>query len=163
MDIYTYLTSHTIEYQRFDHPAVFTCEESALLPDMPGANTKNLFLRNKKGTEYFLVSVGHSKQVDLKALSKLLDKGNLSFGSEDRLMEYLQLTPGSVTILGLIHDPDHHVELILDEEIWNAESVLCHPLINTATLSISHENLEKFLDATGHKAMVIEVPSKIEN
>src|SRR3989338_5051434 len=105
MDIFSFLTSHGIAYERFDHPAVFTCEESeALCPPMPGMQTKNLFLRDEKGKHRFLVVVGHKKNVDFKALKKIIDVQKLSFGSPELLMEHLGVEPGAVTLLGLIND-----------------------------------------------------------
>lgn len=162
MDISSFLTTHGIPFQRFDHPAVFTCEESEeKCPPMPGAHTKNLFLRNKKGDRHFLVSVGHEKQVGLKALGDALGGQKLSFASPERLKKYLGVEPGSVTLLGVIHDADHEVEVIIDEEIWKAETLLCHPLVNTATLAIPREGMEKFFAATGHVPKIINVPSSM--
>ena len=161
MDIYAFLNQHNITYQRFDHEAVFTCEQAHGIrtEPMPGMDTKNLFLRDKKGKRHFLVSVPHEKQVDLKALTDVLQvQQGLSFASPERLQQHLGLTPGSVTLLGLINDPEHKVEFVIDQSLWDAEAVCCHPLINTATLVISHEGLEKFLTATGHTAKVIDVP-----
>lgn len=161
MDIYFFLEKHDISYQRFDHPAVFTCEESdALGLKLPGAETKNLFLRDKKGSRHFLVSVRHEKQVDLKALAKMLGVQNVSFASSDRLREYLDLEPGSVTLLGLVNDPEHRVEVIVDQDVWKEDAVCCHPLVNTATLAIPREGMEKFFGETGHGWTVMEVPAR---
>lgn len=160
-DISTFLDQHGIDYENFEHPAVFTCEEAErLTPDMPGAHTKNLLLRDRKGNRHILVVVGYDKSVDLKELSTVLQESKLSFASPERLMEHLGVEPGSVTLLGLINDPDHQVEVILDTAIWNADALQCHPLINTATLVIEHKGIEKFLEATGHVHQVIDVPSR---
>ena len=157
-EIYKFLEEKNISYQRFDHPAVFTCEEAdRLCPKMPGAGIKNLFLRNKDGKRHFLVVVGKNKSLDLKSLREILGVAGLSFASEDRLQKYLQLTPGSVTLLGLMNDPQHAVEVIIDEEL-RGQALQCHPLINTATLVISAEDVEKFLRATGHEARFINLP-----
>lgn len=159
IDICEFLEQHGIRYQRFDHPAVFTCEESAeKCPPMPGLHTKNLFLRDKKGKRHFLVVVGHGKQARLKELADLLDVQSISFGSPERLREHLGVEPGSVTLLGLVNDPEHRVEVILDEDVWQAEMIGCHPLVNTATLVIPHAGVEKFLAATGHTHRVLKVP-----
>lgn len=161
MDIESFLADHNITFQRFDHPAVFTCEESErLCPPMSGAHTKNLFLRDRKGTRHFLVVVSPRKSVDLKKLCDLLEADKLSFASPERMKEHLGVEPGSATLLGLVTDTDHAIEVSIDEEIWKAETVLCHPLINTATLAISHEGIEKFLKATGHEARVVDVPQR---
>lgn len=159
MDIRTFLSSNGIAYQWFDHPAVFTCEQSALLPPMPGADTKNLFLREEKGGRFFLVSVGHDKRVDLKALRKALNARPLSFGSSEDLLRLLGVTPGSVTLLGLVHDVAHAVTVVLDTPLWQADAVRCHPLVNTASVVISHVDLQRFLDVTGHSPLVMDVPA----
>lgn len=161
MDIYEFLDQHGIAYQRFDHPAVFTCEQAnELRIPMPGKDTKNLFLRDKKGKRHFLVSVGHEKQVDLKALTETLGvQQGLSFGSPERLKAHLGVEPGSVTLLGLVNDTAHAVEFVVDRAVWEAEAVCCHPLVNTATLVISHGGLETFLRATGHPWKIIDIPA----
>ncbi len=162
MDIYAFLDQHGIPYQRFDHEAVFTCEQAKEIrtEPMPGKDTKNLFLRDEKGKQHFLVVVGHEKQVDLKALKQVFGTQKLSFASPERLLAYLGLTPGSVTILGLVNDTSHAVEVFVDNAVWNAEALCCHPLINTATLSIPHDGIVKFLEVTGHKLNIIDVPSQ---
>lgn len=199
-DIYEFLKSHEITYERFDHPAVFTCEEADKIREvftaMPGVPTKNLFLRDKDEKRHFLVVVGHGKNVDLKALRVLLNVSKLSFGSAEILMKYLGVTPGAVTILGLMNDKNssvhtsgefnddeygqkfdggkgdghrqnsgrddrrgHHVEVIFDQELWE-KPLQCHPLVNTATLAISHEGILKFLAATRHSYKVLSIPGK---
>jgi Ala-tRNA(Pro) deacylase len=161
MEILPFLASHGIQYELFEHPPVFTCEEAErLCPPMPGLATKNLFLRDRKGHRHFLVVVPYSKSVDLKALTTVLDIDKLSFASDDRLLKYLGVTPGSVTLLGLMHDSERVVEVILDTEIANAEALLCHPLRNTATLSAPKMGIERFFIATGHVPKVLMVPAR---
>lgn len=162
MEIYTFLHQHGINYQHFDHPAVFTCEEAErLCPDMPGKSVKNLFLRDRDGTRHFLVIVGYEKSVNLNGLKELLGLSKLSFASPERLKKYLGVEPGSVTLLGLINDPDHAVEVILDEAVWG-QTLQCHPLVNTATLAIPHEDVKKFLVASGHSYKSLDVPARAE-
>ncbi len=161
MDIEAFLRRHGVAFQRYEHPAVFTCEEAErLCPPMPGCHTKNLFLRDRKGTRHFLVVVGYRTSADLKGLKDVLGADKLSFASEERLLAHLGVTPGAATLLGLACDAAHAVELIVDREVWQADAVLCHPLVNTATLSILHADLERFLAATGHAARVIDVPRR---
>lgn len=160
MNIDDFLRSHGIPFQRFDHEAVFTCEESAKLPPMPGADTKNLFLRDDKGKRHFLVTVGHEKAVDLKALAKLLGIKGLGFASPERLKKFLGVEPGSVTILGLVNDKEHAVEVFIDEDVWKHDAICCHPLVNTATLSIPREGMEKFLSVTRHIPRILDVPQR---
>jgi Ala-tRNA(Pro) deacylase len=161
MHIVEYLQNLGIPYQRFDHVAVFTVEESSTLPPMPGADTKNLFLQEEKGSKYFLVTVPHTKRTDLKKLAEVLGVKRLVFGSPEKLKEYLGVEPGSVTVLGLMHDTHHAVEFWIDEEVWNADEIQCHPLINTATLVIPRAGMQKFLDATGHGVHVASIPARL--
>jgi len=163
VDIYRFLAEHQIAYERYDHPPVYTCEEAnRLCPVMPdeAARTKNLFLRDKKGRQHFLVTVADEKTVDVKALGIVLGVGNLSFASPERLQKYLGLDPGAVTILGVINDGDNAVEVIVDEEVWNAQAVRCHPLVNTSTLVISQADMQRFLEITGHAVRVLNIPGK---
>jgi Ala-tRNA(Pro) deacylase len=158
-DIYQFLTDHDIEYERHDHPPVFTCEEAdRLVPDLPAAKTKNLFLRDNKGRRHFLVIVGYEKTVDLKALRYLLGSSKLSLASTERLQKYLGVTPGAVSLLGLVNDINNEVEVIFDKELWQAKAFRFHPLVNTSTLVISRENIERFLEVTGHEIQILDVP-----
>lgn len=161
MKIYQFLAEHGIEYERHDHPPVFTCEEAErLVPPMPAAKTKNLFLRDRKGRRHFLVVVGYEKAVDLKALTSLLGVSKLGFASPARLEKYLGVDPGSVSILGLVNDVDGEVEVVVDEDLWEAEALRCHPLVNTSTLVIAREDMQRFLDLTGHRVRVLDVPGR---
>ena len=160
-DIYKFLDSINVAYERFDHPAVYTVSEAKKLsPEMDGASTKNLFLRDKKGIRHFLVVVPQDKQVDLKELSSILEASRLSFASPDRLNKYLGIEPGSVSILALLNDPEKTVEVFVDNELWNAEIILCHPLVNTSTLAITRDGIKQFLEKTGHNLMLVEIPIK---
>ncbi|MFH0851404.1 MAG: prolyl-tRNA synthetase associated domain-containing protein [Candidatus Peregrinibacteria bacterium] len=161
VDICTFLEQHGIPFEKFDHPAVFTCEEAErLCPPMPGTHTKNLFLRDRKGARHFLVVVGYDKQVDLKALTPLLHADKLSFASPERLQKYLGVEPGAATLLGLVTDTAHAVEAFIDADIWASDVLLCHPLVNTATLAIPHAGVERFLAATGHEPLILSVPAR---
>lgn len=161
MDIYEFLSAHNIAFERHDHEAVYTCEQADCL-DIPGsaAKTKNLFLRDRKGRRHFLVTVGAEKTVDIKALEELLGVKGLSFASAERLEQYLGLTPGAVTILGVINDRDHAVEVVVDSGLWCRDAIQCHPLVNTSTLILSRDDIRQFLDITGHEVHVVEVPSR---
>ncbi|NIQ39405.1 MAG: prolyl-tRNA synthetase associated domain-containing protein [Proteobacteria bacterium] len=161
MDIYQFLADHSIEYTRHDHPPVFTCEEAdRLVPELPAAKTKNLFLRDKKGRRHFLAVVGYEKVVDLLAFSALLGVSKLSLASPERLKRYLGVDPGAVTILGVVNDLEKSVEVIFDEDLWRSEAFRCHPLVNTSTLVISREDLKRLLHITGHKVRVVRIPGK---
>ena len=161
MDIYRVFADHNIEYERHDHPAVFTVEEAKrLVPHLPGAKTKNLFLRDKKGRRHVLVVSGQEKSVDLKALSTLLDSPTLSLASPDRLKKYLGITPGAVSILAVVNDTNNEVEVVVDRDLWNAKAFQCHPLVNTSTLVIPRDHLEHFLEVTGHEVRLLNVPAR---
>jgi len=159
MDLAEFLRAHGIESARHEHPAVMTVEESKrLVPKLPGAKTKNLFLRDKKGRRHFLVTVRHDIAVDLDALGAMLGVGGVGFASAERLKRCLGLTPGSVSLLGLVNDESHAVEFVIDRMLWEADAVHAHPLTNTATMVVGHADLERFLAATGHQARVVDVP-----
>jgi Ala-tRNA(Pro) deacylase len=163
MDLAAFLAHHAIEAKRFEHPAVMTVAESErLVPRLPGARTKNLFLRDKKGARHFLVTVPHNLAVDLKSLGLLLGAGRLGFASSERLLKHLGVTPGCVSLLALVNDPSHAVEFVLDRRLWEADAVHAHPLVNDATMVIPHAHLERFLTATGHSARIIDVPGTRE-
>ncbi|WP_429077678.1 prolyl-tRNA synthetase associated domain-containing protein [Aeromonas veronii] len=160
MAIYSLLDQLAIPYQRFDHPPVFTCEEaSRLLPDLPAAKTKNLFLRDPKSERLFLVVSPEDHRVDLKALATMLGVKRLSFGSPERLDAVLDLTPGSVTLLAMVRDREKAVELVVDEAIWQAEQVQCHPLVNTATLIIRLNDVRRLLTHLDREAIVMRLPA----
>lgn len=160
-DLYSWLQGHQIAFERYDHPPVYTCEEARrLVPAMDAAETKNIFLRDRKGQRHFLVVVNYEKSVDLKALAPLLEADRLTLGSPQRLQTHLGVEPGSVTILALINDRQHKVEVVFDEDIAQAGSLRCHPLVNTATLAISRQGIHAFLQATGHTLRVLDVPAR---
>jgi Ala-tRNA(Pro) deacylase len=157
--LYQFLHQHQIPYERFDHPAVFTVEESKRLsPEMEGGKTKNLFLRDKKGRHHILLTVHEDKRVDLKQVSDEIGSGRLSFCSAERLMQYLGVEPGSVSLLGLFHDREQQVEVYIDQDLWQEEALLCHPLVNTSTLRVLRPDLERFFAATGHAFQLVRVP-----
>jgi Ala-tRNA(Pro) deacylase len=159
-NIYSFLNTNNIHYERFDHPGVFTCEQAReLCPQMPGTSIKNLFLYDKRTEQHFLVVVPHCKRVDLKQLKNLLNVSNLSFASEERLQKYLGVTPGSVTILGLINDTTHAITVIFDMQLKD-QTLQCHPLINTATLAIPFEDIKKFLSLTQHDYQFLNIPAR---
>jgi Ala-tRNA(Pro) deacylase len=161
MDLEAFLALHAIEATRHEHPPVMTVEASErLVPPLPGAKTKNLFLRNRKGARHFLVTVPHDVAVDLDALGARLGAGRLGFASADRLLRHLGITPGSVSLLALVNDASHAVEFVVDQRIWDADAVHAHPLVNTATLVMPHAALARFLAATGHAPRIVDVPQQ---
>ena len=158
MELKDFLAAHRIDAQLFGHPPVMTVEESErLVPKLPGAKTKNLFLRNKKGDRHFLVTVPHDLTVDLNALGARLGAGRLGFASAERLQKHLGIAPGSVSLLSLVNDTAHAVEFVIDRRLWVADAVHAHPLRNDATMVLSHAALERFLDVTGHPPRILDV------
>ncbi|MGE5739324.1 MAG: prolyl-tRNA synthetase associated domain-containing protein [Betaproteobacteria bacterium] len=160
MDLAAFLAGHGIDAARYEHPPVMTVEESErLVPQLPGAKTKNLFLRNRKGDRHLLVTVPHDVAVDLAALGGQIGAGRLGFASADRLLKHLGITPGSVSLLALVNDASHAVEFVIDRRLWEADAVHAHPLVNSATMVLPHRELERFLAATGHDVRIIDVPT----
>ena len=146
-----FMDANGFVYERIEHPAVFTCAESELhRPDVPAVSTKNLFLCDKKARRFFLAVTTCKKTVKLDALAKQLGAASLRFASEENLGRLLGVTRGSVTMMGLVNDVDHVVELWIDAEIWQGGHFLSHPLVNTATLILAKSELERFFALTGH-------------
>ena len=156
------LDRHEIAYKRFDHHAVFTCEEADhVVPEGEGAvHAKNLFLRDKSGRRHWLLVTSCAKSVDLKQLAAVLGAGTLSLGSSDRLMKYLGVSPGSVTLLALANDEGHEVELLMDRDVWTGAPLRFHPLVNTATLVLDPRQVERFLGLTGHRMSLVTAPAR---
>jgi Ala-tRNA(Pro) deacylase len=153
-----FLTSRNIQYVRHDHPPVMTCEEELRhVPESGAARTKNLFLRDRRARRHLLLITTCAKSVSIAAFAETAQADRLSFASPERLQRYLGVEPGAVTVLGLINDTGHEVELFIDAEVWAAPSIHAHPLRNDATFVLSHEGLEKFLAATGHQPRIVSV------
>ena len=143
------------------HPPLFTVGESrALRGKVPGAHTKNLFLKDKKG-RLFLVTTLEDAAIDLRHLHHVIGaSGRLSFGSPDLLMQHLGVVPGAVTPLGVINDQPPSVTVVLDAALAAHDLINCHPLVNTATMTLARADLMAFLDATGHAPQVLPVDGR---
>lgn len=162
MDIFSFLQQHKINYERVDHPPVYTVAEAKeKVPPLAGAETKNLFVRTRKGNRHFLVVVGYEKSVDLKGLAATLAVKRLGFASPERLLKYLGITPGAVSLLAILNDTESAVEIVVDQSVWTAERFKCHPLVNTSTLSIAKADVERIFEITNHMVTVIDVPERI--
>ncbi|MDM8526322.1 prolyl-tRNA synthetase associated domain-containing protein [Desulfococcaceae bacterium HSG8] len=160
-DIYSFLAEHEIEYERYDHPPVFTVEDvNRLIPSLPGAKTKNLFLYDGKGRRHFLVSVGDEKMVDLKGLKTMLGVNRLTFCSPERLKNYLGVDPGCVSALAIMNDRGKDVELVIDKTLWESDAFQFHPLVNTSTLVISKAGIKHFAARTDHQINIVDVPDR---
>lgn len=148
-----------IEFKEITHAPVYTIEEMNALGNIfEGAKIcKNLFVRDQKGKRHFLIIVPEEKRVPLSEISAKIGSTKLSFASEERLMKYLKLTPGAVTPLAVINDEKAEVEVILDEELKSKEFLGVHPCVNTATILIKPEGLEKFIRKNNNKFKYIEI------
>ena len=151
-NVYDFLSQNNIAYEKFDHPAVFTTDEAkTLAAHVPGRQTKNLFLCDDKKRRFYLVTIYEDKRADLKHLREFLAEKSLRFAPEEKLLELLGITPGSVSPLGLINDTNHLVTFALDSEILQNDKIYVHPNINTATLAIGMEDFKKIIALTGHE------------
>lgn len=157
-DLMAFLENLGIETRTYEHPPLFTVEESqGLRGQIPGGHTKNLFVKDKKDN-VFLLTVGEDAQVDLKTIhTRIGGSGRVSFGKPELLMELLGVAPGSVTIFGLINDTGGRVTAFLDAGLMENDTVNAHPLTNEATTSIARGDLIRFVEATGHVANVLKL------
>src|SRR2546425_13319295 len=140
-----------ITYTRHEHPPVATVESAQ--PHWAGIDAthcKNLFLRNQKGDRHYLVILEHQKKADLRKVADQIGDGKLSFGSPERLMTHLGLTPGSVSPFGLINDATHAVRVVLDRDLKSATRLSFHPNINTSTFVVSAADFARFLETCGN-------------
>jgi Ala-tRNA(Pro) deacylase len=157
-DLFARLDALGIGHRTVHHPPLFTVAQSRdLHASMPGGHTKNLFLRDKKGTLFLVVAL-HDAAIDLKGLHRRLRaSGRLSFGSAERLMGALGVRPGSVTPFAAINDREGTVQVILDAAMMALPVLNYHPLDNTMTTAIGREDLVAFLRATGHEPRIEDV------
>src|SRR3989344_7538665 len=141
----SYLEKHNIQYKNYEHPAVFTVEESKKIKiNIPSLHTKCLFLKDEN-SKFYLVAIPAEKRLNILFLRKKFNLKKLHFASEEELKYNLNLTPGSVSIFGMIYSKS--VYLIIDKSIWDANKAGFHPNINTATIVLDHSNLEKFYNS----------------
>ncbi len=157
--VYDFLDSLGVEYQRVDHEVVMTieaCEEidRALNIEI----CKNLFLCNRQKTDFYLLLIPGHKAVQVKELSPQVPCSRLSFGSGEHMEEYLNVTPGSATVMGLLFDPEQKVQLLIDEEIFEQEDFGCHPCINTSSIKMKTTDLlEKVLPALKREYITVKL------
>ncbi|MGZ9112395.1 MAG: prolyl-tRNA synthetase associated domain-containing protein [Rhodoplanes sp.] len=156
--LFAFLDTLGIAHTSVTHPPLFTVEQSrALRGQIPGGHTKNLFLRDKKNNVY-LVTAEEDANIDLKGLHRLLGaSGRFSFGAAELMLELLGVAPGSVTPLGVLHDTEGRINVVLDAALMEHDTINCHPLVNTMTTSLKREDLVKFLEATGHSPRITRV------
>lgn len=151
-----WMADRGVDQTTHDHPAVFRVEEGLeLKAAMPGAHTKNLFLKDKKG-RLWLISARQDTVIDLKRAPAVIGSDRLSFGNEALMWETLGVRPGSVTALGLINDVEGRVTFVLDRRLWDAETVNFHPLTNTATTALTQAAFRRVLTALGREPIVVD-------
>jgi Ala-tRNA(Pro) deacylase len=155
-DLFTILDKLGISTVTHRHAAVFTVEESRHVKDsIPGAHTKNLFVKDKKDNLFLIVAEG-SAEIAMNRIHSLVGaKSRLSFANSDLLMAHLGVTPGSVTAFAVMNDHDRNVQLVIDEALWSQDVINCHPLTNTMTTTISKSDLERFLAHVAHHPLVV--------
>ncbi|MCJ7579389.1 MAG: prolyl-tRNA synthetase associated domain-containing protein [Candidatus Aminicenantes bacterium] len=145
------MDSLKIPYEIHRHPPVYTVEEAEEhWKSIEGTHCKNLFVRNKKGNRHYLVILESRKRADLRELNNQLGEDRLSFGSPERLKRYLGLEPGAVSPFGLINDTDNGVQVVLDKDLKESKWVSFHPNVNTATITITFKDFEKYLEWCGN-------------
>lgn len=151
-----FFDAHGIDHATVEHPAVFRVGEGEdVKAAIPGAHTKNLFLKDAKG-RIWLISAKDDTVIDLKRLHTVIGSARLSFGSAELMEEVLGVTPGSVTAFALIHDKDRRVTFVLDRRLAEADRVNFHPLVNTATTGMSAAGFRRFLQAAGIEPLVVD-------
>lgn len=158
--VYDLLDKLGMEYYRTDHEPATTMEVCNDIDKILGALIcKNLFLCNRQKTQFYLLMMPGDKTFKTKDLSRQINSARLSFADEEYMEKYLDITPGSVSIMGLMNDTDNNVQLLMDKEVLEDEVLGCHPCINTSSLKLkTREVLDKFLPAVHHEAIIVELP-----
>lgn len=150
--VYDFLDALGIEYGRVDHAAAATMEDCAVIDATLGVTMcKNLFLCNRQKTDFYLLLIPGDKPFKTKELSGQLGVSRLSFANGEAMETYLDITPGAVSVMGLMNDKNCHVRLLIDNDLLKTETLGCHPCVNTASIRLSMTDLvEKFLPAVHH-------------
>ena len=161
---YDLLDSLGIEYERADHEPAMTMEACLEIDSALGAKTcKNLFLSNRQGTAFYLLLIPGDKPFKTQDISAQIGSARLSFGSHELMEELLDITPGSLTVLGLMNDLDRDVTLLIDEDVLKEEFFGCHPCINTSTVKFRTADLtEKLIPALKHRPTMVNLPREAE-
>ena len=154
---YALLDSLTIPFDRIDHDPAFTMEACAAIDAVFGTKMcKNLFLRNSNGSAFYLLLMPGDKPFKTKELSAQIMSTRLSFADENHMREYLDLTPGSVTVMGLANDRENQVQLLIDRDVYEQEYFCCHPCINTSSIRLRTADLiDRFLPAVHHAPRLV--------
>lgn len=157
---YDLLDSLNISYQRIDHEAAMTMEACAEIDKVLDATIcKNLLLCNRQNTVFYLLLIPGDKVFKTKTLSHQIGSSRLSFAAGEYMEEFLDITPGSLSILGLMNDREQHVQLLIDEDVLKGEYIGCHPCINTSSLRLKTRDLvKKIIPALGHEPTIVSLP-----
>lgn len=158
--VYDLLDKLGIPYERVDHEAAQTMEACLQIDRIlaPAVICKNLFLCNTQKTKFYLLMIREDKKFKTKEISHQIGSARLSFAPEEFMTEYLDITPGSVSVMGLMNDPDNHVKLLVDEDVLKAEYFGCHPCINTSSLRLKTADVfGTFLQAVRHDYIVVHL------
>ena len=149
---YDYLDSLGIEYIRTDHEAANNMEACNKIDAILGVIIcKNLFLCNRQKTQFYLLMMPGDKKFKTKELSSQIGSSRLSFAEPEDMLKYLDIEPGAVSIMGLMNDKDHAVQLLIDEDVLKGDEIGCHPCVCTSSLKIkTKDTIDIFLPATGH-------------
>lgn len=160
--VYDFLDELGVEYVTLCHPAAFTMEECEAVRRRAGAPVfKNLFLTNRQQTQFYLLMIPADKPFKTKYLSSQLGCARLSFADEQHMADYLHIHPGAVSPMGLIHDKECKVRLIIDEDLRDCTKYACHPCVNTASVVLSLADLlDRVLPATGHTHTWVTLPAE---
>lgn len=157
-EVYQFLKDNNIQYEVTEHPAVYNMEEMDNLHLPYPYSAKNLFVRDDKKANYYLITVKEEKRVNLKEFRKQNGTRNLSFASENDLIDILRLTPGSVTPFGLLNDKEQKVKFYIDEDLLSGDGMIgIHPNENTATVWLKTEDLIKILKETGNEINIVKI------
>lgn len=151
--VFDFLAANDIRYEIIEHPETPTIELARQYwpTDRPIQHCKNLFFRNHKGNRHYLVIMDSERTLDVRRLSALLGERPLSFASPERMMRYLGVAPGSVSVFGLLNDTANSVSVVLDTKLQNDLDISFHPNDNTASLIISHDDFMKTLRLSGNR------------
>lgn len=162
--VYDFLDSLGISYGRVDHEAAATMEDCAVIDEVLGVTMcKNLFLCNRQKTDFYLLLMPGDKPFKTKELSGQLGVSRLSFADGEAMETYLDITPGAVSVMGLMNDVDNHVRLLIDSDLLKEPVIGCHPCVNTASIRLSMNALvEKFLPAVHHEYTAVVLSSSAE-
>ena len=156
---YEFLDKLGIEYDSVDHEPAMTMEACAAIDEALGtAMCKNLMLCNRQCTSFYLLMIPGDKVFKTSVLSKQIGSSRLSFADGEYMERYLDITPGSLSVLGLMNDPEQHVRLLIDEDVLKGEFVGCHPCRNTSSLRLrTADLLEKIIPALGHELTMVQL------